>query len=71
MSTIGANEYAYVAWQNRATLIHWDKSLDPETAAHGMAKFVRMVGNKVPKTKGLFIIAYHSAAAPPGQKQGG
>jgi hypothetical protein len=91
MSTIGANEYACVAWHNRATrfylaarrlyhsdllapaaycaamsldlifkvtLIYWDKSVDPETAAHAMAKLARMVGNKVPKAKGLNVPNY-------------
>ena len=85
MSTIGANEYAYIAWQNRATrfylaarrlyhsdllapaayfaamslelifkatLTYWDKSFDPEAAAHAMAKLARMIGNKVPKSEG-------------------
>ena len=91
MSTIGANEYAYVAWQNRATrfylaarclyhsdllapaaycatislelifkatLIYWDQNFDPEAAAHGMGKLVRMVSNKVPKAKGFTVPNY-------------
>ena len=91
MSTIGANEYAYIAWQNRATrfylaarrlyhsdllapaaycaamslelifkatLTYWDKSFDPEAAAHAMAKLARMIGNKVPKAKGVTVPKY-------------
>jgi glycine/D-amino acid oxidase-like deaminating enzyme len=93
MSTIGANEYAYVAWQNRANrfylaarrlyhadllapaaycaamslepiftaaLTNWDKSFAPETAGHALAKLARMVGNKVPKAKGLAVPNYFS-----------
>jgi len=43
-----------------ATLIYWDKSFAPETAGHALAKHARMVGNKLPKAKGLAVPNYFS-----------
>jgi HEPN domain-containing protein len=42
----------------KATLVYWDKSFDPEASAHGMAKLVRIVNNKLPQAKGFSVPEY-------------
>lgn len=47
----------------KATLVYWDKSFQPESAGHAIAKLVRSIKNKVPNAQKFEVPGYFSHEA--------